>query len=89
MIWDYSCDIEDIKTMGKKNNFCPYFAVKDRINEVDVIFMPYNYLIEENSRTKEIEFENSIIIFDEAHNVISNCEDGATYDIDNITLVRC
>jgi regulator of telomere elongation helicase 1 len=44
--------------------------MKDRAAFADVIFMPYNYLINNKIRGNfEINFENSIIIFDEAHNI--------------------
>ena len=50
--------------------FCPYYASKDRAAAADLIFMPYNYLIDEKIRENyEINYENSVIIFDEAHNV--------------------
>lgn len=52
--------------------FCPYYASKDRASAADIIFMPYNYLIDEKIRENyEIDFKNSVIIFDEAHNVTS------------------
>ena len=50
--------------------FCPYYASKDRVGAADVIFMPYNYLIDDKIRENyEIDYANSVIIFDEAHNV--------------------
>ena len=52
--------------------------------------MPYIYLIEEGYRENfNINFENSVIIFDEAHNVPQTCEDAASFSIDtkNLDLV--
>jgi Rad3-related DNA helicase len=50
--------------------FCPYFASKDRAQGADVIFMPYNYLIDDKIRENyKIDYTNAIIIFDEAHNI--------------------
>ena len=70
MSWD-PLDIEDLHEMAKKKVVCPYFAMKDRAAGADVIFMPYNYIIEEKFRENfDISFENSVIIFDEAHNVV-------------------
>lgn len=67
--WD-PLDIEDLHKEAKKKCFCPYFAMKDRAAGADVIFMPYNYLIDEKIRENfQIKFDNSIIIFDEAHNI--------------------
>ena len=64
--------------------------MKDRAQGADVIFMPYNYLVDEKIRENfEIDFQNSIIIFDEAHNITSTCEETASFQIEtkNLELV--
>lgn len=67
--WD-PLDIEDLHEVGKSKRACPYFVMKDRAELADVIFMPYNYLIDDKIRENfRVDWENSIIIFDEAHNV--------------------
>lgn len=39
---------------------------------VDILFAPYNYLIDPgNRKSLTIEWSNSILIFDEAHNLVS------------------
>ena len=63
-------DIEDLHKLAEKHQFCPYYGSRDRAAAADVIFMPYNYIIDEKIRENyEIEYENSILIFDEAHNI--------------------
>ena len=63
-------DIEELHVQAKQKCFCPYYTMKDRAPGADIIFMPYNYLIDPKIRENfEINFENSIIIFDEAHNI--------------------
>jgi regulator of telomere elongation helicase 1 len=63
-------DIEELHKQAQNHMFCPYYASKDRVGGADLIFMPYNYLIDDKIRENyEIDFSNSIIIFDEAHNV--------------------
>ena len=48
--------------------------------------MPYNYLIDPKIRDNyKIDFENSIIILDEAHNIEKVSEDVASFDL-NMTL---
>ena len=72
--WD-PLDIEDLHQFASKNCVCPYFAMKDRVAGADLIFMPYNYLIDEEIRkSTQIDFKNSVIIFDEGHNVPLACE---------------
>ena len=44
--------------------------------------MPYNYLIDENIRdSMEIDFANSIIIFDEAHNIPQFVEEVTSFEV--------
>ena len=79
MTWDVQ-DVEDLHKVAKKNMWCPYYAMKDRAAGADVIFMPYNYMIDEKIRENfEIEFKNSIIIFDEAHNITGCCEETQSF----------
>jgi regulator of telomere elongation helicase 1 len=82
-------DIEDLHKVAKDNCFCPFFTLKDRVAGADIIFMPYNYLIEEDIRASlKIDFQNSIIIFDEGHNVPSSCEEAASFSIDSNGLQK-
>lgn len=44
--------------------------------------MPYNYLIDDKIRsTFDIDYTNSVIIFDEAHNIAPCCEEVASFEI--------
>jgi regulator of telomere elongation helicase 1 len=55
---------------------------KDRASAADLIFMPYNYLIDEKIQENfEIEYANSILIFDEAHNVSSSAEEVSSFEL--------
>ena len=63
-------DIEDLHKEAQRKQLCPYFNQKDRLAGADLIFMPYNYLIDSGIRENfNISFANTIIIFDEAHNI--------------------
>jgi regulator of telomere elongation helicase 1 len=69
MSWD-PLDIENLHKEAQYHQFCPYYVVKERANFADIVFMPYNYLIDEKIRENyEIDWSNSILIFDEAHNI--------------------
>jgi len=84
--WD-PLDIEELHKLGKQLCICPYFTTKDRAAGADVVFMPYNYLIDEKIRENfDINFSNAIIIFDEAHNITSSCEDMASFSIESTNL---
>jgi len=47
--WDPN-DIEELHRIGKESLACPYYLMKDRAEGADVIFMPYNYLVDEKYR---------------------------------------
>ena len=75
-------DIEDIHKVAEIHHFCPYYVSKDRAGAADVIFMPYNYVIDPKIRdSMKIEWQNSIIIFDDAYNLASATEDLASFEI--------
>jgi len=81
MTWD-PLDIEELHEIGRKGLVCPYFANKDRVTGADIIFMPYNYLIDDKIRENfDIRYENSCIIFDEAHNVAQCSEDVTSFEL--------
>ncbi len=75
-------DIEDLTKLGNSRNLCPYFLSRDMAANADIVFMPYNYLIDPKTRGGlGIKWENAILIFDEAHNVEGVCSDAASFDI--------
>lgn len=73
-------DIEDMLKFGRSHQCCPYYASK-KIAETkaSIVFMPYNYLLESSHRKKGLlRLENSVIIFDEAHNIESALKDSVS-----------
>ena len=66
-------DIEDLHKPGAKHSFCPYYMSRELYQSADIIFLPYNYLLEVSIRKSlDIDLSGSVVIFDEAHNV-QNC----------------
>lgn len=50
---------------------CPYYLSKELHKVVDIVFAPYNYLIDRgNRKSLQLSWHNSILIFDEAHNLV-------------------
>ena len=75
-------DIEDLHKLGKKHMFCPYYMSRELYQTADVIFLPYNYLLDHKIRASlDIDFNGAVIIFDEAHNVQKLCEETASVSI--------
>ncbi|CAH9066220.1 unnamed protein product [Cuscuta epithymum] len=87
---DEPIDIEDLVNIGRRNGTCPYYLSRELHMDVDILFAPYNYLIDrENRRSLGIEWSNSILIFDEAHNLESLCADAASFDMPAGLLTAC
>ena len=57
-----SWDIEDIVKVGKKVKACPYFTVRELKIKSDIIFCPYNYLIDPHIR-KSMEINRKVMQF--------------------------
>lgn len=39
-------DIEDLVKAGQKYGFCPYYMTKELKHQCDIVFMPYNYILD-------------------------------------------
>ncbi len=39
-------DLEDLIRFGKKKTTCPYFLARELMTSADVVFCPYNYIID-------------------------------------------
>jgi Rad3-related DNA helicase len=86
MSWD-PLDIENLHKEAQYHMFCPYYVVKDRARSADIIFMPYNYLIDEKIRESYgVQWENSILIFDEAHNITQATEEVTSFELRDETI---
>lgn len=43
-------DIEDLVSLGRKLRACPYFAARELMLGADIVFCPYNYLLDPQIR---------------------------------------
>uniref|UniRef100_A0A8C2IFP8 Regulator of telomere elongation helicase 1 n=1 Tax=Cyprinus carpio TaxID=7962 RepID=A0A8C2IFP8_CYPCA len=69
-------------------DFCPYYLSRTLKQHADVIFMPYNYLLDPKSRrAHNIELKGAVVIFDEAHNVEKMCEESTSFDLTPYDLI--
>ncbi|XP_043509192.1 Fanconi anemia group J protein-like [Frieseomelitta varia] len=74
-IWD----IEDLVTIGKNEESCPYFAARSLASQADIIFCPYNYIIDPDIReSMQLDLKDQVIILDEAHNIEDICREVAS-----------
>ncbi|XP_020278263.1 regulator of telomere elongation helicase 1 homolog isoform X2 [Pseudomyrmex gracilis] len=83
-------DIEDLVKVGQKQKCCPYFLAKELKQTADIIFMPYNYLLDPKTRKSQgIDLQNTVVLLDEAHNVEKVCEEAASLQISSTDVAMC
>ncbi|KAM9057199.1 regulator of telomere elongation helicase 1 isoform 3-T3 [Megaptera novaeangliae] len=75
-------DIEDLVRSGTRHRLCPYYLSRNLKQQADIIFMPYNYLLDTKTRCAHgIDLKGTVVVFDEAHNVEKMCEEAASFDL--------
>ncbi|XP_047964909.1 Fanconi anemia group J protein homolog [Salvia hispanica] len=81
-------DIEDLVKIGHEVKGCSYFAAHSLAEEAELIFCPYNYIINPVIREGlEVNMRGSIIILDEAHNIEDIARDGGSIDLEEESLL--
>lgn len=64
-------DIEDLGNLGSELKSCPYYGSRASLPYAEVVTLPYQLLVHERNRSSlNIDIENSVVIIDEAHNLI-------------------
>lgn len=75
-------DIEDMLALAKRHRECAYFRARDALDHANLVFCPYNYLLDPAIREAVgINLKNSIIVLDEAHNVEDTCRSSASCEL--------
>ncbi|KAK9100891.1 hypothetical protein Scep_024321 [Stephania cephalantha] len=87
---DDPVDIEELVNIGRTNGPCPYYLSRELHKVVDILFTPYNYLIDRRNRDSlSVLWKDSVLIFDEAHNLESICADAASFDLPSGLVTAC
>lgn len=80
-------DIEEIRKEGKKCGGCPFYATRSLQESADVIFAPYNYIIDPAIReAMSVNLNNSVVIVDEAHNIEDFCRSAGSVNLEKDAL---
>ncbi|XP_072099358.1 Fanconi anemia group J protein [Mobula birostris] len=75
-------DIEELMSLGKKLRSCTYFAARELMQEADIVFCPYNYLLDPQIReSMKINLKGQILIFDEAHNIEDCARESSSFTV--------
>ncbi|PIN05265.1 RNA polymerase II transcription initiation [Handroanthus impetiginosus] len=82
-------DIEDLVKIGQVVKGCSYFAARSMAQDAELVFCPYNYIVNPVIRdAMEVDISGSIIILDEAHNIEDIARDAGSIDLDEEVLLR-
>ncbi|KAI9292133.1 DNA repair helicase [Neoconidiobolus thromboides FSU 785] len=80
--------LEDLRVICKEKQLCPYYLSRKLIGIANVIIYSFHYLLDPkvaNLISKELP-QNSIVVFDEAHNIDNVCLESLSIDIGRPTL---
>ncbi|KAF1318753.1 Tfiih basal transcription factor complex helicase subunit, partial [Globisporangium splendens] len=83
-------NVDDLKELGSQKGWCPYFLTRYVVSFADVIVYNYQYMLDPKvsamvSRSFEKE---SIVVFDEAHNIDNVCIEALSVELDRRSLDR-
>lgn len=76
-------NLSDIKDLGRKNMWCPYFLARYSISVSNAVVYSYHYLLDPKIAelvSKELG-KDSVVVFDEAHNIDSVCIESMSVNI--------
>ncbi|XP_057323789.1 general transcription and DNA repair factor IIH helicase subunit XPD [Microplitis mediator] len=83
--------IDDVKEYGRDRNWCPYFLARLAIMQAHFVVYSYHYLLDPKiaqTVSKELA-KNSVVVFDEAHNIDNVCIDSMSVKITRKTMEKC
>jgi DNA excision repair protein ERCC-2 len=77
-----------LKELGQEKGWCPYFLTRHLIHHATVLVYNYQYMLDpkvSNLVSRELEAE-SIVVFDEAHNIDNVCIEALSVTLDRRRL---
>ncbi|OWZ12394.1 TFIIH basal transcription factor complex helicase subunit [Phytophthora megakarya] len=82
--------VDDLKEIGAQKGWCPYFLTRYVVTFADVVVYNYQYMLDPKvSQLVSRSFEKeSIVVFDEAHNIDNVCIEALSVDLDRRALDR-
>ncbi|XP_041097382.1 Fanconi anemia group J protein isoform X2 [Polyodon spathula] len=81
-------DIEELVGLGRKLRSCAYYAARELMQEADIVFCPYNYLLDPQIReSMDISLKGQIVVLDEAHNIEDCAREAASYTVTQAQLL--
>jgi DNA excision repair protein ERCC-2 len=84
-------NLDDLKELGIKFGWCPYFLARYTIQHANVVIYSYHYLLDPKIAeivSKQLP-KQSVIVFDEAHNIDNVCIDSMSLSLNKKLLQKC
>lgn len=82
-------DIEEIVSTCKAANVCPFYKCREEAKEAELLFIPYDYIIGKEARESiQVSLRNSVLIFDEGHNIERSCEEAASLELRSSDIAK-
>ncbi|GFO46030.1 tfiih basal transcription factor complex helicase xpd subunit-like [Plakobranchus ocellatus] len=83
--------LDDLRDYGRQHGWCPYFLARYAINSAQVVIYSYYYLLDPKIAelvSKELS-KQSVVVFDEAHNIDNVCVESMSVKITRRTIDKC
>ncbi|KAJ1925959.1 TFIIH/NER complex ATP-dependent 5'-3' DNA helicase subunit [Tieghemiomyces parasiticus] len=80
--------LDDLRAYGREQSYCPYYLARRAIRAANVVIYSYHYMLDPKVAdlvSKELSRE-SIVVFDEAHNIDNVCIEALSIDLMRPTL---
>jgi DNA excision repair protein ERCC-2 len=80
--------LDDLKELGQQKEWCPYFMTRHLMNHASILVYNYQYMLDPkvaNLVSRDFEAE-SIVVFDEAHNIDNVCIEALSVTLDRRML---
>ena len=84
-------NLDDVKTYASGKGWCPYFFARWAIQQANIVVYSYHYLLDPKIAdvvSKELA-RNSVVVFDEAHNIDNICIDSMSVKITRRLVDKC
>jgi len=81
-------DLEDLAEFGKLEEGCPFFTARALAPMAQIVFCPYNYLIDPSLRASmDLNTDGGVIVLDEAHNIEDVCRDAGSSEYTSVEIM--
>ncbi|KAL4278453.1 hypothetical protein GQ457_03G037550 [Hibiscus cannabinus] len=82
-------DIEDLVKIGQVVKGCAYYAARSMADDAQLVFCPYNYIINPVIRgAMDVDINGAIIVLDEAHNIEDIAREAGSLDLEEDALIK-